>query len=257
VAVGNNNEATQAGYDARTTYDPNEPPGCAYEITMALFAPGIQVTPTSLSFTNAYYDRWGTYPEIQASYYDHTKWLMQDVEKAAQQLGVSDIADVVSPENIDVLIKIHEQGTYVGAASTWRYYPMPIELDHEVTNPTSGTTTKYVLSEEQVNQLYPDLASYGITYDPALWTAPAHLPHSVVYGPGWTTGVAVQWQEVSPGEWGMVAVWPTPLFPDDPAYYETMMENGWINQWGYWNFSYPGSGSIQIPDWWIAHHFPG
>ena len=255
IVVGNNAESTRTEFADLTIYDPNEPPGCAYEISAALFAPGVQITSKSESFANAYTDRWGTSPMQMSGFYDVVYWLMQSVEAAADELGVNDIADIISAENIDVLIQLHEQSTYEGASSEWGYYPMPIELAEEVTHPALNITTNYVLSEEDVNELYPDLSTYNITYDPALWTSPPHYPHSTVYGPGWTTGLGIQWQEVSPEEWSIVAVWPTPLFPDDPAYWEAMIEMGWINQWGNWNFAYPGSAALQIPDWWIEHHF--
>lgn len=256
LCVGSNNEASRGEFADITIYDPGEPPGCAYEVTATLFSPGVEITSKSAAFASAYYDRWGNSPTLMSGFYDHVYWLMQSVEAAADELSVSDIADIVSAVNIDELIQIHEQSTWTGATSEYGYYPMPIELAEEVTHPAFNVTTAFVLSEEDVNELYPDLASYNITYDPALWTAPPHYPHSVIYGPGWTTGIVVQWQEVSPGEWGLVSIWPTPLFPDDPAYWEMMMEVGWINQWGYWNFAYPGGASLEIPDWWTSHHFP-
>lgn len=255
MVVGCNTEAQRENFDDLTMYDPDKAPGCAYEITGDYFAPGIQLTSDTAAFLEAFVDRWGEFPIYSAGSYDALGHLLQDVETAADELDVTDIADVVSAENIDTLIQIHEQSTYDGAGAKYRVYPMPIELEEPVTHPYYGITTNLVLSEEVVNDLYPDLATYGMTYDPAYWTAPPHTAHCLVGGSDWATGISIQWQEVSPGVWEKRAIWPWPLF--DPADVEGMVANGWLNQWGNYNFAYPGTSELQMPDWWIAHHFGG
>lgn len=253
MVVGCNTEAQREDFDDLTMYDPEEPPGCAYEITGDYFAPGIELTSRTAAFLDAFVDRWGVFPIYSAGSYDCVYWLMQSIEAAADELGATDIADVVSAENIDVLIQIHEESTYDGAGSKYGLYPMPTELAEAVTNPFYGMTTAYVLSEEVVNELYPHLATYNITYDASWWTAPPHTAHCIVGGSDWATGISIQWQEVSPDVWEKRAMWPWPLF--DPGDIEGMMANGWLNQWGNYNFAYTGTSELQIPDWWITHHF--
>jgi len=260
VAVGCNTEGQRQEFAELTVYDPEQPPGCSYEILADYLAPGVQITDKTTAFFNAFVERWGKYPMYIAGSYDALYSLMENVQEAAATLGVNDIADVVSPENIDVLIQTMEQSTHEGAAGLAGYFPLPIELEEPVTHPYYGIESRYVLSEEVVNELYPHLATYNMTYDPAWWTVPPHTAHCIIGGVGWSTGISSQWQEVEPGRWDKVAIWPAQLFdPDDyeteEEYWAAMMEAGWLNQWGNWNFSYPGSGELQIPDWWIAHHF--
>ena len=262
IVVGSNTEGQRREFAELTTYDPNEDPGCAYEIIGDFFTPGVALTSKTVDWFDDYVERWGNYPTYIAGSYDSLSYLMHDVETAVAALNATSIDDVVSAENIDVLIQIREHSTYEGIGAKYGYFPMPIELEEPVVNPLYGINTTYVLSEEVVNELYPHLSEYGMAYNASYWTVPPHVPHCVVGGSDWAAGIGNQWQEVSPGKWDKVAIWPAPLFdPGDygttEEYYAAMMGYNWLNQWGNYNFSYEGSGELILPDWWIAHHFGG
>jgi hypothetical protein len=150
--------------------------------------------------------------------------------------GWEKIADVVDPANIDALIQYLETSSYTGTAGKTTYYPMPaIDLGGGV----------YALSEEQVHALY-DLASYGRIYVQDDWRvspkslspSPAnvggHIAHDIVYGPGYQTGIGSQWQDGK-----KVGVWPVDLGGD----YDAAL----TDQYGCWNFQYPGTKPVVIP----------
>jgi len=78
---------------------------------------------------------------------------------------------------------------------------------------------------------------------------PAHTTHDLAYGPGLLTGVGVQWQwDNEAGQWKKVGVWPTD-FGDE--YDEALTD-----QYGCWNFEYPGTVDLVIPQNVVDHHTP-
>jgi branched-chain amino acid transport system substrate-binding protein len=64
--------------------------------------------------------------------------------------------------------------------------------------------------------------------------APLHNPHDVTYGPGFSTGIATQWQD---GQ--LLAVWP------NPAYTNAYTAAGYSADWG--TVNYPGIVKWQVP----------
>jgi len=63
-------------------------------------------------------------------------------------------------------------------------------------------------------------------------------PHDVTYGPGFSTGIATQWQPDANGEGQCVAVWP------NPAYASEYTAAGYSADWG--TVNYPGIAKWQI-----------
>jgi len=96
---------------------------------------------------------------------------------------------------------------------------------------------EYALSETQVRALY-DLDTYGKTYVQSQWRVASsgapHIAHDLVYGPGYTTGIGSQWQNGH-----KVGVWPID-FGDD-------YDEAFTDQYGCWNFEYPGTVDVMIP----------
>ena len=68
-----------------------------------------------------------------------------------------------------------------------------------------------------------------ITYYPVEGAEPPKVPHDLVYGPGYTTGIGTQWQD---GE--LKCVWPK-------------KEYGNVDDYGDWRFEYPGTVPYKIP----------
>jgi hypothetical protein len=61
-----------------------------------------------------------------------------------------------------------------------------------------------------------------------------HLPHDLVYGPGYVTAIGSQWQDGH-----KVGVWPMDLGYE----YDVSL----TDQYGCWNFEYPGTKALLIP----------
>jgi branched-chain amino acid transport system substrate-binding protein len=68
--------------------------------------------------------------------------------------------------------------------------------------------------------------------------APLHNPHDVTYGPGFSTGIATQWQPDANGEGQCVAVWP------NPDYASAYVAAGYSPDWG--EVNYGGMAKWQI-----------
>jgi len=198
---------------------------CNDEIILDTWAEGLQNTAKTTAFFNAFVVKTGEYPLYTAVTYDAIYSLKEAIEAVSAAHGWDDILDVVDSVNIDALIQYFETSPYTATCGKIAYYPMP-ELD------LGGGV--YALSETQVRTLYPSSA----TYDQADWLCAAsggpHIAHDLVYGPGYVTGVASQWQDGH-----KVGVWPMDLGPE----YDAAL----TDQYGCWNFEYPGTVDVMIP----------
>jgi len=198
---------------------------CNGEIMLDTWAEGLQNTAKTTAFFSAFVAKTGEYPLYTAVTYDAIYSLKEAIEAVSAAHGWDDIADVVDPANIDALIQYFETSPYTATSGKIAYYPMP-ELD------LGGGV--YALSETQVRTLYPSSA----TYDQADWLCAAsggpHIAHDLVYGPGYATGIGSQWQDGK-----KVGVWPIDLGDD----YDAAL----TDQYGCWNFEYPGTADVVIP----------
>jgi branched-chain amino acid transport system substrate-binding protein len=128
------------------------------------------------------------------------------------------------------------------------------------------------------------------TYNPNDWTMAPQTTHDLIFGTQWSVGIGSQWQ------WNGTAyvkkcVWPTsdltfgsPLAgistignsssgwigfenyllgvdPTNTTAYGTitaMQEGGLYDQYGWYNFKYPGTGSLNLTNWisWVIAHYP-
>jgi len=209
---------------------------CNGEITLDAWAEDLQNTPKTTAFFNEFVARNGEYPFTTAATYDAIYQLKEAIEAVSAAYGWDDITDVIDPDNVDALIQYLETSSYIGTVGTTCYYPMPeVDLGGGV----------YALSEAQVRTLY-DLDSYGKTYVQDDWrvshTVPSggpinaggHIAHDMVYGLDYQTGIGSQWQDGH-----KVGVWPMDL---GDAYDAALTD-----QYGCWNFEYPGTVDVMIP----------
>jgi ABC-type branched-subunit amino acid transport system substrate-binding protein len=221
-----------------TAPPPGGPP-CAYEVVLDNWAEGLNQTSKTADFLDSFMAySGGEYPLGTAATYDALLTLKAaieagawyDAEKGEAYARADDIISwLEDPANACV--------TTTGVAS---YYPRP------------GTTAggKPALTAAQVGSLY-DVASYNTsyTYDAKDWTMPPHTTHDLVYGPGHLTGIGAQWQwDTTAGQWKKVGVWPMDL---GDGYDQALAD-----QYGYWNFEYPGTTDLVIPQNVVDHHRP-
>jgi len=210
---------------------------CNGEIMLDTWAEGLQNTAKTTAFFNAFIAKTGEYPIDTAATYDAIHWLKEAIEAISVVHVWDDIADVIAPDNIDALIQYLETSSYTATGGTIAYYPMPAITLNATSADKPGL---YALSETQVKALY-DLTSYNKTYNQADWMCgfasgllQPHIAHDLVYGPGYATGIGSQWQDGH-----KVGVWPMDLGDE----YDAAL----TNQYGNWNFQYPGTKPMLIP----------
>jgi branched-chain amino acid transport system substrate-binding protein len=232
MAVGINVPAQQLNHWVNTGGN------CKGEVLLDTWAENLSNTPTTVAWFDSYVTRFGRYPVYTAGSYDAVKLVCKAI-------------DQTNSLNSDDLV-------------TWLENPANAMLDSVaspkiMTYPAPGYTinaTIYALCETQVQALYPNaLNSTWIRFNltppyfyPTMgywindWLCGAssmpQVQHDLVYGPGLTTGVGAQWQNVS-GAGKKVGVWPTYLGPSANLKL--------TDQYGCWNFQYPGTKSIYVP----------
>jgi branched-chain amino acid transport system substrate-binding protein len=185
---------------------------CNGEIMLDTWAEGLQYAAKTTAFFDAFMAKTGEYPIYTAATYDAIYQLKEAIE-ATDSLDADDI------------IQYLETHSYVGVGGSYAYYPMPdIDLGGGV----------YALSDTQVCALYPSLGAYNQTNWLCAASGGPHIAHDLVYGPGYTTGIGAQWQDGR-----KVGVWPTYLGPNYNA--------ALTDQYGCWNFKYPGTVDVMIP----------
>jgi len=80
------------------------------------------------------------------------------------------------------------------------------------------------------------------------WTIPPHNAHDLVYGPAYATGVGAQWQDGH-----KVGIWPLRLLERLPEIWQEEVSELLFDQYGDWDFAYPGTADIVIPiSWWLV-----
>jgi len=198
---------------------------CNGEIQLDCWSEGLENTLKTIAFFNAFVAKTGQYPVYTAGTYDAIYSLTEAVEAVSVAHGWRNIAEVIDPANIDALIQYLETSSYTSAAGTSVYYPIPeVDLGNGA----------YALSEEQVRTLYRGLGTYSQGDWLCRASAGPHIAHDIVYGHGYATGIGSQWQDGH-----KVGVWPIDLGDD----YDAPL----TNQYGCWNFEYPGTADVVIP----------
>ena len=214
-------------------------PACAYEVILDSWAEGLEQTEKTAAFLDSYIAySGGEYPLGSAATYDALFCLKAAIEAAAWYDAEEGVAYAEADDIIEWLEDpANAQVTTTGLTT---YYPRP--------ETTAGG--KPALTEGQVRSLY-DLDSYNqtYTYEAEDWTMPAHTTHDLAYGPGLLTGIGAQWQwDDEAGLWKKVGVW--------PMYFGGDYDEALTDQYGCWNFAYPGTVDLVIPQNVIDHHTP-
>jgi branched-chain amino acid transport system substrate-binding protein len=236
-------------------------------IFLDMVTPGVEVSATSVDFVSDFEAEYGEAPIYTAGTYDAVLGLVAAIEGT----GSLDTDGIIAwMEDV--------ANARVTAGGPGGYYQV-WDGSTEGANPL-GTGTVPALNEAQVLELYPWLADakYAVdattivdwTYNPDDWVMPPHTTHDQVYGSQWIHGLASQWQDVD-GTLQKVCVWPTVLLAtapttleawlgavgagaiDAPTMYQAQAAGLW-DKYGWWNFAYPGAGSLQLTDWimWLA-----
>ena len=217
---------------AWTGLDSESPgPNCALNLILDTWGEEVAMTDKTLPFLNAFMTytgggnpALGEYPLYTAVTYDALfvlKAMLEDVGTVVEGVAQANSEDIIAwyedPANA--------QKTTTGEAV--KYYPQ------------AGTEVggKPALSEAQVKAL-----GYTYTYDAKDWTMPPCTTHDLVYGPSSATGMGCQWQwDETAGQWKKFGVWPQVGF-------------GVTDQYGNWDFVYPGTKAFIMPPW-VGSHF--
>ena len=219
MTIGINVEGEQKSHWANTDGK------CNGEIMLDDWAEGLQNTAKTTVFFNEFVAKTGEYPIYTAGTYDAIYSLKEAIEAVSAAHSWDDITDVVDPANVDALIQYLETSSYTGVAGTSAHYSRPdIDLGGGV----------YALSDAQVRALYSSLATYNQTNWLCAVSGGPHIAHDLVYGPGYQTGIGSQWQDGH-----KVGVWPMDLGDASDAVL--------TDQYGCWNFEYPGTVDVMIP----------
>lgn len=208
--------------------DPADGAYCALNVFLDTWAEEVEMTDMTQPFLGAFMAyTGGEYPLYTAVTYDALFVLKTMLEEEGY------VEDGVGKVKADDAIAWYEdpanaQKTTTGEAV--KYYPQ------------AGTEVggKPALSEAQVNALY-NPSSYGYVYDVNDWVMPPCTTHDLVYGPSSATGMGCQWQwDATAGQWKKFAVWPAEGF-------------GVTDQYGDWDFEYPGTKDFYMPPWVVPH----
>jgi branched-chain amino acid transport system substrate-binding protein len=222
---------------------------CEGEVFLDTWAVGVAQTPKTVAWFNDFVDQFGVYPGYCAGTYDAINYMCLYAMKDTGSLDPAVLIPYLEdPDN-----------AYTEGVSSPKvgYYQMP-----DITL-TAGQL--YALTEDQVKVWYPGIdgpwlrittsapyfaATAGYTQSDwmcgfASGVQQPHIAHDIVFGPGLVTGVGSQWQVVD-GEGTKVGVWPKQLFPDGTPI-ETLIANAQIDQYGNWNFQYPGTAKLILP----------
>jgi branched-chain amino acid transport system substrate-binding protein len=212
---------------------------CQGEVMLDTWAEDVAVTDTTVDWFNAYFNQYGDYPLYTAGTYDAIKAVCQAMHETGSKDTDGLIAWLEDPDN-----------AITGVGGTTAYYQMP--ADTVCADCGYGSTPIFALNETQVKVFYPNIDDTWIRFDltPPYFHVTAgytqsdwmcgytdlggglvlqqpHIAHDTVYGPGYQTGLGSQWQDGH-----KVGIWPINFGPtqDIPL----------TDQYGQWNFSYPG-----------------
>jgi branched-chain amino acid transport system substrate-binding protein len=212
---------------------------CEGEIMLDTWAEGMNLTANTHDWVNDFVAKTGDYPLYTAGTYDAI-------------YAVTDAMEATNSLDSDTLIAYMETHSYTGVGGTTAYYTWPA-LGSFDPIPPSLPDTWWALNASQVYALYPGIVKYygysNFEEMAANWTAHmtdwttegGFLPHDIVYGPGYQTGIGSQWQDGH-----KMGIWPLQLAPLDTPI-ATLIAVGLIDQYGNWNFMYEGTVALYLP----------
>ncbi len=210
---------------------------CLGEVLLDTWGENMSINTGTVAWFDAYVARFGRYPVYTAGTYDSINFVCRAIDQT-NSLNSDDLVTwLENPAN----------ALTDGVASPKvMTYPAPGAM----VNATMG-----YLTPDQVYALYPNINSTWIRFNTTApyyhvtagywmydWLVGAssmpHIQHDLVYGPGMVTGMGSQWQSIN-GSGKKVGVWPIYLGPTKDI--------ALTDQYGLWNFQYPGTKSLYIP----------
>jgi len=240
-SLGINVESQDIDYNADT--------GAEYHMTLDTWAPGAAVTSFTLDWFDDFVTKTSRWPTYCAATYDAINALVAAIE-ATDSIDSADLIPYMEDP----------AHAFTGTGATTAWYPKgALDLEPLL---GAGYAGEFALNATQAYELYgDDLVNYygyaNFTDMAANWlghgkfadwtTLGGHVRHDTIYGPGWQTGIGVQWQEIE-GEWIKVAVWP--MFLDVPS--QAFWDAALTDRYGNWNFAYPGTEDLALPPAWLA-----
>jgi branched-chain amino acid transport system substrate-binding protein len=233
----------------------------------------------------------GKWPIYTAATYDAVRTLAEALQAEGYVEG-STVKYV--PEDI---VSYLEGAIRTGTASTSAVYPTWDGVTRGNYTPGYGSPAQLnlpALNQTQVLALYPWLTSavfvspvtnvtYNWTYLPGQWTMPPVTVHDLVFGirnatgATWATGIGSQWQWNGTGL-QKVCVFPKPYlfgtllnitdmatwlasvqFIPGATMYKLQWKLGLWDQYGFWHWQYPGTGTVNITAWqtWMVGRWAG
>ena len=224
----------------------------------------------------------GKWPIYTAATYDACRTLVE----ALQNKGIVEGSTVKFDQR--EIVAFMEGSVRTGTASTSGVYPMwdgvtlgnwsrgygyPIYSNLPALNETQVLALYPWLTSAKFNSGPPGYTTFNWSYSPNDFTMPPYTPHDLIYGlrgadqSTWATGIASQWQGVT-GNLSKVGVWPKnyiaalglPAFnmtswlgylagaPNPVVIFTAQYVEVW-DRYGWWNWEYPGTGSINITGW--------
>jgi hypothetical protein len=176
ISVGINVEAQDPGYWNKTYCSGKY--GAEDEITLATWANGTAQTSKTGPFLTAFQNKYHHFPTFTAASYD----VLWGLAKAIEAVGYD-------PNDLDPIIEWYEDMNNVQVTTTGNatYYP---QWDSSTTGMWQATGPWPALNSTQLNQIY-GVGGYNASCN---FTMPPYTTHDLIYGPDYSTGIAIQWQ---------------------------------------------------------------
>jgi branched-chain amino acid transport system substrate-binding protein len=227
IPVGINVEAQNLNYAIET--------GSQYEVTTGTYAPGVAITNQTLGFISRYQAYTGTFPIYTAASYGQVYALKQAIEATGSL-------------DKDAVCAYLESSSRNDAAGLVKYYPEWDQVTHLATLIRGYAPANLpALNASQVDTIYnasgyaTPVALFNFTMDP-------FTSHDLVFGPGYLTGICVQWVNGT-----QVGVWPkagydTPIgspygpLPPQTTLMRKLCGLNWSN-----TLEYAGTSPVVVP----------
>jgi ABC-type branched-subunit amino acid transport system substrate-binding protein len=239
IPVGINVEAQDPNYGINT--------GSQYEVTTGTWAHGVNNTALTAAFLSAYDTAFGSFPVYTAASYDMV-YTLKDAIETTDSLNKDDVCNY---------LLTHARTNTAGYAAYYPVWDQTTNKGHLITYSGSPsflqTKLAPALNASQVATIYTALG-YNAAYN---YTMGPFTTNDLIFGPGYVTGICVQWIKTGPTSYTQVGIWPNagfdvPVNADVPIKIQTSLVRAlcglnWSN-----TLEYPGTSNAVIPAAYIA-----
>jgi len=166
---------------------------CEDEILMGTWAPGVNQTVKTAPFLSAFNTAYGKFPSYTAAAYD----AMYSLKDAISNKGWNDTSPATVQASVDALIPFFEDltlATRIGTSGVNAFFPMWDGVT--IRNSATYLQPLPALNSSQVDALWAATGYIPAPFAPSNYTMPSFISHDLVYGPGWVTGIFMQWRKV-------------------------------------------------------------